>query len=226
MPMISAHKLVRRYGEEPGVTALDGVDLSVATGERVAIVGKSGSGKTTLLNLLAGLDRATSGSLVVDKQDIATIGSKQLARYRAQTIGVIFQSFQLIAQRSAEQNVELPLIILGIGKKERTKRVRDALEKVGLSHRLKHRPAELSGGEQQRVAIARAIVANPKVLLADEPTGNLDSTTASEVQQLMLDVCDRGNMTLVLITHDADLAASCSSRILRMHDGKLSEATS
>ncbi len=221
--MIWAQQLVRRYGRRAKVTALDGVDLSIERGERVAVVGKSGSGKTTLLNILAGLDRPTSGSLVVDEQDLAKIRSKQLARYRAKTIGVVFQSFQLIPQRTAAQNVELPLIILGVDRTERTRRVQEALEQVGLSHRTKHRPAELSGGEQQRVAIARAIVGEPQLILADEPTGNLDSKTADEIRNLIVSVCDRLDATLLLITHDNELALATSNRIVRMRDGSIVE---
>lgn len=221
--MIQANQLERRYGRSPGVLAVNSVDLSVNSGERISIVGKSGSGKTTLLNILAGLDRPTSGSLIVDNLDIATIKSNQLARYRAETIGVVFQSFQLIPQRTAAQNVELPLIILGVERAERTERVRKALEQVGLSNRMKHRPAELSGGEQQRVAVARAIVGEPKILLADEPTGNLDSKTADEIRDLILSVCDRLKATLVLITHDNDLANAVSNRIVHMRDGRIIE---
>ena len=220
--MIKAERLSKTYGSQSSkVVALDGVDLQVEPGDRIALLGRSGSGKTTLVNLLAGLDRPTSGQLEIAGQSLQSMSSGGLANYRREKIGVIFQSFQLIAQRSALQNVELPLILAGISRRERRKIARECLEKVGLGHRLRHRPFQLSGGEQQRVAIARAIVNEPSVLLADEPTGNLDSKTAATIEELILKICEESNTTLVLITHDESLAKRCADRIYRLQDGRL-----
>jgi len=197
--------------------------VRINDGEKVAIVGKSGSGKTTFLNMLSGLDRPTSGRLLVDGQELGKLGASEMAEYRLKSIGVIFQSFQLIAQRTAAQNIELPLIICGMPSRERKREVKEALEKVGLDHRAKHFPFQLSGGEQQRVAIARAIVKKPAVVLADEPTGNLDSTTTTEIMNLLNQVCEDQSLTLVLITHDLDLADRYTDRQLEMSDGKLAQ---
>jgi len=222
--MIQARQLSRHYGESASrVTALDGIDLEIAAGARVGILGRSGSGKTTLLNLLAGLDRPSAGSLTVADKDLSKLDAVQLAQYRRETVAVIFQSFQLIPNRSAFQNVELPLILAGINRSERKTRVTEAIERVGLSDRSSHKPSQLSGGEQQRVAVARAIVTRPKVLLADEPTGNLDSQTAQSIVQLMLNVVEEKNSTLVLITHDRELAENCCDRIVHLSDGRLLE---
>jgi predicted ABC-type transport system involved in lysophospholipase L1 biosynthesis ATPase subunit len=220
--MIYAHALTKHFGggTRP-VVALDRLDLQIDAEDRVAILGRSGSGKTTLLNLLAGLDRPTSGQLTVAGHALESLTSAEMASYRRQSIGVIFQSFQLIPQRSAFQNVELPLLLDGVPRSERVRRVRDSLQRVGLSDRATHRPWQLSGGEQQRVAIARAIVGRPSLLLADEPTGNLDSKTADAISSLLLDVIAENKTTLVLITHDPMLAQRCANRVLRMVDGRL-----
>ena len=219
--MIQASRLTKIYGNPAnGVRAIDGLTLNIQPKERVALLGRSGSGKTTLMNMLAGLDRPTSGELIVAGESLFELDATQLAAYRMSRIGVVFQSFQLIPQRTAWQNVELPLILAGVTRTERRTRVAECLDRVGLNKRGKHSPSQLSGGEQQRVAVARAIVAKPPVLLADEPTGNLDSQTATEVANLILEVVAENESTLVLITHDESLAARCSTRTLRMSDGK------
>ncbi len=220
--MINAERLSKIYGSHGNqVVALDKIDLQVAPGDRIALLGRSGSGKTTLINLLAGLDRPSSGLLEIAGQGLQSMSAEDLAFYRRDKIGVIFQSFQLIAQKTALQNVELPLILTGMAKSKRRKLARESLEKVGLSQRIKHRPYQLSGGEQQRVAIARAIVNGPSVLLADEPTGNLDSKTAATIEGLIVEICNESNATLVLITHDESLANRCASRICYLRDGQL-----
>jgi predicted ABC-type transport system involved in lysophospholipase L1 biosynthesis ATPase subunit len=221
-PAIRLTDLVKTYGRStPQVHALRGVSLEVGRGERVGLLGKSGSGKSTLLNLLGGLDRPTSGSIQVAGCDLSRMRSRELARYRQATVGMIFQSFNLIPSRTALQNVTLPLIFAGMAGRERLEVGRRALEAVGLGERLQHRPTELSGGEQQRVAIARALVNRPKMLLADEPTGNLDSATANEVIALLdRHVCEQ-SMTLVLVSHDEELARACTDRIVRLQDGQV-----
>ena len=189
-----------------------GVSLTVHRGEKVALLGKSGSGKSTLLNLIGGLDSPTSGTIEVQGRDLGRMSRDELARYRLETVGMIFQSFNLIASRSAVQNVELPMIFAGRAQAARRTTARQALAAVGLERRLDHRPSELSGGEHQRVAIARALVNRPCLLLADEPTGNLDSTTAGEILELLLDHLRRQEAALILVTHDEELAA-----LLRSH---------
>lgn len=222
--MIQASAICKTYGSKSNmVRALDLLDFEISAGQCVAIVGRSGSGKTTLLNILSGLDRPTSGELLVNNQDLAKLSSGAMAEYRLKTVGVIFQSFQLISQRTAAQNVELPLIIAGESAIDRRSKVKVALDKVGLTHRADHFPYQLSGGEQQRVSIARAIVKQPKVLLADEPTGNLDSKTTTEIMELLLSVAEQESLTLVLVTHDLDLAEKYSEKQFSMNDGQLSQ---
>ncbi len=204
--------------------AVEALNLTVNAGDKIAIVGRSGSGKTTLLNLLAGLDRPTSGRLAVGGRELSTLNHNEMADYRLRCVGVVFQSFQLIPQRTAAQNVELPLIISGVSAYQRGRIVADALGRVGLEQRSSHFPHELSGGEQQRVAIARAIVKRPSLLLADEPTGNLDSQTTTEIMQLIMQIAEESNLTLVLVTHDMELAVKYSDRKVTMHDGRMSEA--
>src|SRR3974390_165721 len=173
---------------ESSVRAVDDVSLSVPENEFLALLGSSGSGKSTLLNLIAGLDRPTSGAILANGTNLAALSPLDLARYRRNTIGMIFQSFNLLPRMTLEENVELPLRLAEVDRSERPGRVREALERVRLTHRIGHRPAELSGGEQQRVAIARALVNRPKILLADEPTGNLDSTTGETLSMMLLDM--------------------------------------
>jgi predicted ABC-type transport system involved in lysophospholipase L1 biosynthesis ATPase subunit len=203
------------------VHALRGVSLQIQRGERIALLGRSGSGKSTLLNVLGGLDVPTSGALRVAGLDLGRLSSRALARYRLATVGMIFQSFNLIPSRTARQNVELPMIFAGRTLYERRAAARRALEAVGLGERLDHRPAELSGGEHQRVAIARAMVNQPQVLLADEPTGNLDSATAGEVIDILMAHVREHGTTLIVVTHDEELARGCADRILRLKDGQL-----
>ncbi len=221
-PAIRAVELCRSYGPpSAAVHALRGVSLEVGRGERVALLGKSGSGKSTLLNLLGGLDRPTSGQVWAAGSDLARLSGRQLARYRLAAVGMIFQSFNLIPTRTALQNVELPLVLAGVPPARRRATAAAALEAVGLGARLHHRPGELSGGECQRAAIARALVNSPPILLADEPTGNLDSGTADEVVAVLTAHLDRLGATLVLVTHDEDLARRCTARVLRLQDGRL-----
>jgi predicted ABC-type transport system involved in lysophospholipase L1 biosynthesis ATPase subunit len=210
------------YGaKDARVEVLRGVSLEVARGERVALLGKSGSGKSTLLNLLGGLDRPSSGNLRVGGRDLDQLSGRERARFRSTTVGIIFQSFNLIASKSAVENVELPMVFAGRSPRDRLAAARRALEAVGLGARLHHRPDEMSGGESQRVAIARALVNRPRVVLADEPTGNLDSQTARQVMALILDHVREHDATLVLVTHDKELAASCTDRIVRLVDGQV-----
>jgi putative ABC transport system ATP-binding protein len=202
------------------VRAVDDLSLSVGQNEFLALLGSSGSGKSTLLNLIGGLDRPTSGSIVTNGQNIAALSSLDLARYRRDSIGMIFQSFNLLPRMTLEENIELPLRLAEIDRAERPARVREALERVRLTHRMGHRPAELSGGEQQRVAIARALVNRPKILLADEPTGNLDSVTGEAILALLREQSQHG-MTIVMVTHERSLAEKFADRIAIMGDGKL-----
>jgi predicted ABC-type transport system involved in lysophospholipase L1 biosynthesis ATPase subunit len=203
------------------VHALRGVFIEIRRGERIALLGRSGSGKSTLLNVLGGLDEPTSGSVQVAGQELARLSNRALAHYRLATVGMIFQSFNLIPSRTALQNVELPLIFAGHSRKNRSAAARHALQEVGLGERLHHRPAELSGGEHQRVAIARAMVNQPLVLLADEPTGNLDSATAGAIVDVLMDHVRRRSMTMIVVTHDESLARGCADRILHLADGQL-----
>jgi predicted ABC-type transport system involved in lysophospholipase L1 biosynthesis ATPase subunit len=220
--IVRAAGLTREYGTPRApVHALRGVSFEIRRGERVALLGKSGSGKSTLLNLLGGLDRPTAGTARVAGQELGRLGRSALARFRLGTVGMVFQSFNLVPWRTALQNVELPLVFAGLPPRQRRERARRALEAVGLGERLHHRPAQLSGGESQRVAVARALVNAPPVLLADEPTGNLDSATAAEVVALLDAHVREHGTTLLLVTHDEDLARSCTDRVLRLHDGRL-----
>jgi len=206
---------------EASVRAVDDVTLSVAANEFLALLGSSGSGKSTLLNLIAGLDRPTAGSILANGQTLAALSPLDLARYRRNTIGMIFQSFNLLPRMTLEENVELPLRLAEVERSERAGRVNEALERVRLTHRVGHRPSELSGGEQQRVAIARALVNRPKILLADEPTGNLDSATGEAILSLLRDLQTQLGMTIVMVTHERPLAERFADRLATMGDGKL-----
>jgi putative ABC transport system ATP-binding protein len=201
------------------VPALRGVDLCVERGDLVAIMGPSGSGKSTLMNLLGCLDRPTSGRFLVDGQDVSRKDRAALAEVRNRTLGFVFQSFNLLPRTSAEENVKLPLVYAGVPSRERRERARRALARVGLSDRRGHHPSQLSGGQQQRVAIARALVNEPLVVLADEPTGNLDSRTSEEVMALFQELQGEG-ITIVLVTHEPDVAA-WASRALLVRDGRI-----
>ena len=201
------------------VRALDGVSMRIDEGEFVAIVGPSGSGKSTMMNIIGCLDTADEGSYLLDGQPIEDYSERELTRIRSKKIGFIFQNFNLIGTMTAAENVELPLIYQRVGKSERAERVHDALAKVGLAERAKHKPNELSGGQQQRVAIARAIATRPSLFLADEPTGNLDSRTGNEIMGLFHELHEQGN-TIVLITHDEHVAAQ-ASRSIHIFDGRI-----
>jgi len=222
LPSIRLDHISRHYHMgETSVRAVDDVSLSIAGGEFLALLGSSGSGKSTLLNLMAGLDRPTAGSIVADGANLAALSPLELARYRRNTVGMIFQSFNLLPRMTLEENVELPLRLAEVEHSERAGRVREALERVRLTHRIGHRPSELSGGEQQRVAIARALVNRPKILLADEPTGNLDSATGEAILNLLRNVQSQLGMTIVMVTHERPLAERFADRLATMGDGKL-----
>jgi putative ABC transport system ATP-binding protein len=203
------------------IRAVDGISLDIEAGEFVALLGQSGSGKSTLLNLLAGLDRPTSGSVVVHGRDLARMSSEELARYRRNDVGMVFQSFHLIPSMKVTENVELPMRFAEVDRAERNQRVRESLDRVGLAKRMDHRPSELSGGEQQRVSIARALANRPSLLLADEPTGNLDSRTGEDILNLIRDVSLSLGMTVVMVTHERALAERFAQRLIFLADGKL-----
>lgn len=206
---------------ENKVFALDDVSLHVAKHEFLSIIGPSGSGKSTLMNMLGCLDVPTSGKYILDGEDVSKKTDDELAYIRNNKIGFVFQGFNLIQKLTAIENVELPLIYLNVPAKERHERAKKALESVGLAERIHHTPTELSGGQQQRVAIARALITNPPIILADEPTGNLDSKAGKEVMQIFKELHEKGN-TIILITHDSDVAKQ-ASRTVRIQDGKIYE---
>jgi putative ABC transport system ATP-binding protein len=201
------------------VRALDGVSIAIRPGEFVGLLGASGSGKSTLLNLIAGLDHPTDGSLKVFDQDLASMSREQLSVHRRKNVGIIFQSFNLVATMTAVENVALAMMFAGMPKADRETRASTLLDSVGLGGRGAHRPRELSGGEQQRVAIARALANAPQLLLADEPTGNLDSKTSREIMALLVDLNAREGKTVIMVTHDATLAAKYANRTITMLDG-------
>jgi putative ABC transport system ATP-binding protein len=203
------------------VHAVDDVTVSVRPKEFVALLGSSGSGKSTLLNLMAGLDRPSSGAIFAHGRNLAEMSSEDLAQHRSHTIGMVFQAFNLLPRMTLEENVELPLRLAEVDRDDRAGRVREAVERVRLSARLTHRPSELSGGEQQRAALARALVNRPTILLADEPTGNLDSATGDAILHLLQEINESLGMTIVMVTHDRDRAARYAHRIITMGDGKL-----
>ncbi|HWH34928.1 MAG TPA: ABC transporter ATP-binding protein [Acidimicrobiales bacterium] len=207
-----------RTGAE-SVLALDDIDLRVAAGEFLAVMGPSGSGKTTLLNCLSGLDDIDAGSVDLGGESIHEMTDARRTRHRARTMGFIFQSFNLIPVFSAVENVELPLLLAGVSPKESRRRAEESLERLGLGHRLRHRPPELSGGEQQRVTVARAIAGEPSIVWADEPTGNLDTETAGSVMELLGDL-HRAGLTLILVTHDQAIGATAGRRI-EVRDGRI-----
>lgn len=201
------------------VRALDGVSIKVGEGEFLALLGTSGSGKSTLLNLIAGLDHPTSGNLRIDGTDIGTMSAEELSRYRRQSVGIIFQSFNLISTMTALDNVTLSMMFAGVERGERERRAAALLESTGLAGRLRHRPSQLSGGEQQRVAISRALANRPRLLLADEPTGNLDSRTSHEIMEVLKGLNERERKTIILVTHDANLASQYAHRTIVLTDG-------
>ena len=203
------------------IRAVDGVSLGIEPGEFVALLGQSGSGKSTLLNLIAGLDRPTSGSVLVHNRDLAKMTSAELARYRRNDVGMVFQAFHLIPSMTITDNVELPMRFAEVDRDERAQRSRESLERVGLGKRLDHRPSQLSGGEQQRVSLARALVNRPRLLLADEPTGNLDSRTGEDILNLIRDISLSMGMTVIMVTHERLLAERFAQRFIFLADGKL-----
>ncbi len=221
MPIVRVENLTKIYGSGPtAVTALDGTSFSVDTGEFVAIMGPSGCGKSTMLHLLGGLDRPDDGSVTIDEHDLSKLTDAELTRLRRREIGFVFQFFNLIPVLSATENAALPLVLDGVGQKEADAKASEWLVKVGLGERLNNRPDELSGGQQQRVAIARALVAEPKLVLADEPTGNLDSKSADEVAGLLKQVAAEWERAVVMVTHDPRIAAY-AHRLIVMKDGRI-----
>ncbi len=220
-PLIEFRKVVRAYGQgETEVRALDGVDLIVEDGEFVAVMGPSGSGKSTMMNILGCLDMPTDGSFLFRGLPVETLDRQQRALLRRNYLGFVFQGFNLLKRTTALQNVELPLIYRGMGRKERRDKARAALEMVGLANRETHTTSELSGGQQQRVAIARAIVTDPAILLADEPTGNLDTERSYELMRLLVRLNAEDNITVLMVTHEADMA-EYAKRIIHCRDGKI-----
>jgi ABC-type lipoprotein export system ATPase subunit len=203
------------------IRAVDGVSLEVRSGEFVALLGSSGSGKSSVLNLIAGLDRPTSGSVIVQGRNLAQLSREELSKYRLHTVGMVFQSFNLISSMTLEENVELPMRFAEVERGKRQNLAHEALERVGLVARMKHRPSELSGGEQQRAALARALINRPQLLLADEPTGNLDSRTGTEIMNLVRHLNRQLEMTVVMVTHERALAERYAQRLIFLADGKL-----
>ena len=218
--MIRVEGVSKSFAGKRQVTALEQIDLDVARGEMVSIVGPSGSGKSTLLNLIGGLDRPSSGEIRIDGRNIASLSDDELTRLRRDKIGFIFQFFNLLPSLSCMENVALPLHLKGVPRRKAAERARELLELVQLGHRLDHLPDELSGGERQRVAIARALAFDPPILLADEPTGNLDSHTGAEILILIRDLHVRLGATVLIVTHDAGVAGSCP-RTLTLCDGRV-----
>lgn len=219
---VRAERVSRHYQMGSAlIRAVDDVTLEVRSGEFLALLGSSGSGKSTLLNLMAGLDRPTSGAIFAQGRNLSEMNPLELARYRSRTVGMVFQSFNLLPRMTLEENVELPLRLAEVDRGERAGRVREALERVHLEKRLTHRPSELSGGEQQRAALARALVNRPTLLLADEPTGNLDSATGESIMVLLRQIQQSLGMTIVLVTHERPLAERFADRIASVADGKL-----
>ena len=222
MAILEARQVTREYRmKAETVRALSGVSVSIEPGEFVAILGTSGSGKSTLLHLLGGLDRPTSGEILFDGRSLGPLSSREMASYRRSSVGMIFQSFHLLPTMTARENVMLALALAGMARGERYQRAAELLDRVGLSHRLDHLPSELSGGEQQRVSIARALANRPRVLLADEPTGNLDSRRAADILDLLATLCREEKMAVLLVTHDEALASAYATRVIRLRDGEV-----
>src|SRR5574341_278322 len=220
--MIELENVSRDYGDGKVVHALNQISLMIARGERVAVMGPSGSGKSTLLNLICGLDEPTSGVIKIDDVKIAALDDDARTRLRREKIGMVFQTFNLLSTLTALENVSLPLRLQGLSRKEADQRAKAMLERVGLGGRITHRPDEVSGGERQRIAIARALIFQPPILLADEPTGNLDSATGEEILSLLDNLHRELNTTILLVTHNEEAALHCD-RVLRLRDGKVAK---
>ncbi len=222
---IRTHRLCRYYKRaRHEVRAVDNVDLAIAKGDFLAVVGASGSGKSTLINLLAGLDTPTSGYIEVDKRNLSEFSSRALADYRARRVGIVFQSFNLLAQHTALRNVEMALYFNGTARRDRRRLAAAALERLGLGDRLHHRPLDLSSGEQQRVAIARALVKRPDILFADEPTGNLDRENSAVITNILGEL-NRDGITVILVTHDVEIARQNAKRVVKMNYGRIDAST-
>ncbi|WP_116996057.1 ABC transporter ATP-binding protein [Desertimonas flava] len=219
VPVLELSAVTKHYGGTPPIRALDGVDLAVEAGEFVVIVGPSGSGKSTLMNVVGALHRPTTGSVRIDGGDISRLRDSRLTALRGRRIGFVFQQFHLVAGMTARENVADGLLYTGASRRERIRRANEALERVGLADRGDHKPGQLSGGERQRVGIARALVGDPSIILADEPTGNLDSRTSAAIMQLLVDL-HRAGRTIVLITHDRDIARQ-APRVVSILDGRI-----
>ena len=218
--LLETQNLTRHYQMgETVVRALDGISISVSEGEFLALLGTSGSGKSTLLNLIAGLDRPTSGTLKIDGTDIGGMSPEELSEHRRQNVGIIFQSFNLITTMTALENVTLSMMFAGVRQADRDQRASQLLESMGLAGRQRHRPNQLSGGEQQRVAISRALANRPRLLLADEPTGNLDSRTSHEIMEVLKRLNEKEGKAIILVTHDATLATQYAHRTITLRDG-------
>jgi putative ABC transport system ATP-binding protein len=223
-PIVAIRDLTKVYRQgEIDVTALDAVSLDIASGEFLALMGPSGSGKSTLLHIIAGIDRATSGECSVQGVDVARLNESELADWRNRNVGFVFQTFNLIPVLTAAENVELPLLLTGLVAAERREMVAAALDLVGLGDRARHLPRQLSGGQEQRVAIARALVTDPQLVVADEPTGNLDSRAAHDVLEILASLASRGGKTVIMVTHDPK-AASFGNRSLHLEKGRLAES--
>jgi putative ABC transport system ATP-binding protein len=221
-PAIRIQNLCRHYQMgESSIRAVDGISLEIQSGDFVALLGASGSGKSSLLNLIAGLDHPTSGDVIVENQNLAQLSREQLAKYRLHTVGMVFQSFNLVPSMNVLENVELPLRFAEVDRGLREAIVKKALDRVSLGARLRHRPSELSGGEQQRASLARALINQPRILLADEPTGNLDSRTGTEIMNLIREFNEALGMTIVMVTHERTLAERYARRMIFLADGKL-----
>ncbi|MFN0121214.1 MAG: ABC transporter ATP-binding protein [Blastocatellia bacterium] len=218
--MIELHNVIRAYGDGKTVYALNDVSLTIPRGQRVAVMGPSGSGKSTMLNMVCGLDDPTSGRVLVDGADIVSLDDDQRTRLRREKIGMIFQTFNLLPTLTATENVSLPLRLQSIGKAEAERRANAMLERTGLGGRATHKPDQLSGGERQRIAIARALIFQPPILLADEPTGNLDSRTGEEILGLLDDLHREFNTTILMVTHNEEAARHCD-RVVRLRDGQV-----
>jgi putative ABC transport system ATP-binding protein len=222
VPAIRLAELCRHYRMGDAlIRAVDGVTLTISTGEFVALLGTSGSGKSSVLNLVAGLDRPTSGNVIVHERNLAQLSREELAHYRLHTVGMVFQSFNLIPNMTLAENVELPMRFAEVERGKRNELARQALSRVGLQSRVNHRPSELSGGEQQRAALARALINRPQLLLADEPTGNLDSRTGTEIMNMLREFNQHLGMTVVMVTHERALAERYAQRLIFLADGKL-----